>query len=272
MNLPKLTVPTFFLTIPSTKKKVKFRPFLSREEKILMLVKLSEDNDEILQAMKDIVDVCTFNKLDVNKLALFDIEHIFLQLRSKSVGEIIEIDMKCNNMIDIPVPEDNPDDVDPDDVDPDVVDPNVIDPNVIDPKQRACGGLIPFAINIKDIKVNKPKDHTNVIQLQDDIGLTLRYPSIEDLKMIDENKSDDVEIIKNLIENIFDKDNVYDIKDTSEEDLQEFMEMISSKQLEDIRKKFFYNMPILEYTVKYKCPECGFKGEYTFKGINDFFE
>jgi hypothetical protein len=246
-SLPKLTVPTHFLTIPSTKKKVKYRPFLSGEEKILMLVKQSTDQDEILTAMKEIINVCTYGKVNVDSLAMFDIEFIFLRLRAKSVGEVIEIDMKCANEIP-PVDEDS---------------------NEAEPKQ--CGNLIPFTINIDDIKVKKNKDHSQVITLEKDIGITLRYPSVPDLKVIDEFGTDDVAIIKYLLENIFDKNNVYDINDTPEEDIDEFMNSISSKQIEEIRKKFFYTMPSLEYTAKYKCSKCGYKGEYTFKGINDFF-
>ncbi|RLA61613.1 MAG: hypothetical protein DRQ78_08565 [Epsilonproteobacteria bacterium] len=246
-SLPKLTVPTHFLTIPSTKKKVKFRPFLSREEKILMLVKQSTDQDEILTAMKDIINVCTYEKLDIDRLAMFDIEYIFLRLRAKSVGEVIEIDMKCTNEVEIETEVEEP------------------------TKTKPCGNLIPFAINIENINVSTPKDHTKIIKLQKDIGITLRYPSVSDLKIIDDLGTDDVSIIKYLMENIFDEENVYNIKDTSEGDVNEFMDTISSKQIEDIRKKFFYTMPSLEYKAKYKCSKCGYKGEYTFKGINDFF-
>lgn len=252
MALPKLTIPTYTLTIPSSKKKVKYRPFLSKEEKILMLVKQSENSEEILQAMRDIVNVCTFEKLDVKTLALFDLEYIFLQLRCKSVGESIEIDMKCNNQIDFPLP-----------VAEDGDTPEI--------GKRACGNLIPFVINIDDIDVHFPEDHTAVIKLEKDIGMTMRYPSVEDLEMLNSLKDDDVEIIKELITNIYDKDNVYDVADTSDEELQEFVDNISAKQIESIRKDFFYTMPSLTYKVKYKCTSCGYEGEYKFEGINDFF-
>jgi len=243
--LPKLTVPTHFLTIPSTQKKIKYRPFLSGEEKILMLVKQSENQDEILTAMTEIIDACTYGQLQVNSLAMFDIEYIFLQLRAKSVGEIIEIDMKCANEIP-PVDDD-------------------------DSKPKQCGNLIPFVINIDDINITKPEDHSKVIMLQDDIGITLRYPSVSDFAIIDDFGNDDIKIITYLMETIFDGENVYDSGDTSQEDIDEFMSTISTKQLETIRNKFFYNMPSLEHTAKYKCSKCGYVGEYTFKGINDFF-
>lgn len=250
-SLPKLTVPTYTLTIPSTKKKVKFRPFLSKEEKILMMIKQSKNKDEVLQAMKDIIAVCTFNKLDINILAMFDVEYIFLQLRAKAVGEVIDIDMKCANEIELPKADDHP--------------------AGVEPEKKECGNLVPFSINIEDIKVHFPKDHTNVIKLEKNIGITLRYPSINDIDILEDESKTDVDVINHLISNIFDKDNVYEVSETPKVDIEEFIDNINPKQIEDIRKKFFYSMPSLSYTVKYKCSKCGNTGEYTFKGINDFF-
>ena len=246
-SLPKLTVPTYTLTIPSTKKKVKYRPFLSKEEKILMMIKQSTNKDEVLQAMKDIITVCTFDKIDVNKLAIFDMEYIFLQLRAKAVGEIINIDMKCANKVEVVNDEDT------------------------EVKMKECGNLIPFAIDIEKIKVDFPKEHTNVIKLEKNIGITLNYPSINDMDILEDDSKTDSEVIIYLISNIFDKNNVYEAADSTKDDVIEFVENINPKQIEDIRKKFFYSMPSLSYTVKYKCSKCGKEGEYTFKGINDFF-
>lgn len=246
MALPRLSVPTYTLTVPSTKKKAKFRPFLSKEEKILMLVKQSESSEEILQAMKDIIDVCTFEKLDISKLALFDIEYIFLQLRAKSVGEVIDIDMKCNNQVDFLSPEG-------------------------ESGKRECGGIVPFAININDIEVKIPKEHKRVIKLEKDIGVTMRYPSVDDLEMLEANQIDDIEIIKGLIENVFDKDTVYEASETREEELQEFVDNMSTKHLEKIREEFFFTMPTVSHEVHYTCSKCGAEGEYEFSGVNDFF-
>lgn len=253
MSLPKLTVPTFKLKIPSTGKEIKYRPFLSKEEKILMLVKQSDNSEMVMESMRDIINVCTFNTIDVDSLSIFDIEYIFLQLRAKSIGEIIDIDMKCNNKIDLPLPE------------------GQNEWKEEDISKKLCGATIPFSINIDDIVVTTPTDHTNIIMLENDIGVTMRYPSINDVKMIEENADNDVNIIKELIVNIFDTDNVYEISDTSPEEFDEFVGTINAKQTEDIRKKFFYNMPTLEYVAKYTCPNCGSKGEYTFRGIHDFF-
>jgi len=252
MSLPKLTIQSYTMTIPSSGKKVKFRPFLSKEEKILMMVKQSSNSEEILSSVREIVDVCTYQKLDTKQLALFDLEYIFLQLRAKSVGEVIEIDMKCINEVDkiIPAVEGGGD---------------------TQTIKKPCGGVIPFVINIEDIKVNVPEGHTKTISLENDIGITMRYPSVDDVEMLEANKDDDIEIIFNLIESIYDKDQIYDVADTSKEELQEFVDNLSTKLIEKIRKEFFYTMPTLSHTIKYKCAACGVDGEYTFSGINDFF-
>jgi hypothetical protein len=248
-SLPKLNTPIHYMTIPSSKKKVKFRPFFVKEEKIMMMVKESTDVNEMADAMKSIIEACTFNKVDVNSLAIFDIEYMFLQLRSKSVGEIVELNMKCNNMVEIPKSHDHP--------------------AGVDNATKPCGGIIPFVINIADIKVNFPENHSNTIILEDDIGITFKYPSIDTMATIDSD--DEIELIVDLIDNIFDKDNVYDAKDTNREELKEFVENITNKQFVDIREKFFETMPSLEYTAKYKYVKCGYEDEYTFRGISDFF-
>ena len=247
MSLPQLQVPSYFATVPSTKEKVKFRPFLNREEKILLMIKESTDDQEILQSMKDIINVCTFEKLDIDSLALFDLEYIFLQLRAKSVGEVIELSMKCINEVET-------EDSTPDDM-----------------KTKPCDGLIPLMINIKDIEVNFPKEHSKIIMLEKNIGITMRYPSIDDADLLNEEEKSNIEVIIELLDNIFDENNVYEKKDTSIADIEEFIGNINQKQMEDIKNKFFYSIPSLEHTVKYTCSKCGNKGEYTFRGINDFF-
>lgn len=248
MSLPKLNTPTYFLTVPSSKKKIKFRPFLVKEEKIMMLVKESNNDAEILEVMKDVIGSCTFNKIDPDSLATFDIEYIFLQLRSKSVGERIELNMKCVNEVEIPSDEGK------------------------EPQTKPCGGIIPFDIDISKIEVNTRDDHTNIIILDGDVGVTFRYPSLDNISdMNNRDNNDDIDIIVDLIENIFDKDNVYDASDTDRRELVEFIESITQKQFMKIKEGFFDTIPALEHTEKYKCSKCGYEDEYTFRGITDFF-
>ena len=242
MSLPILTTPTFTLIIPSTKKQIKYRPFLVKEEKVLLLVKESKDQEVIANAMKDVIKSCTFNKIDPSKLATFDIEYIFLQIRAKSIGESIELMMRCKNKVHRPA----------------------------DDTLYSCDNLIEFVINVDDIKVEIPKDHTKVFMLENDIGMTFKYPSIDTISSMKDNDND-YSVIIELIENIFDKNNVYDIKDVSKDKLEEFVDSLSSKQFKDIRDKFFLSMPTLKHEAKYKCSKCGYEGNHVFEGLTDFF-
>lgn len=250
MSLPVLKTPTYELFIPSTKKLIKYRPFLVKEEKILLLVKESKDSNEILRAMKDVIHACTFEKIDPNTLALFDIEYIFLQLRGKSIGEQIELQMQCLRTIPGSSGQLSGEEV------PD----------------RQCGGEIPFAIDISEVNVHFDEKHSKVIMLdeEDGIGITLNYPNINTVVDLD-NGVDEVRTVATLIENIFDRENVSDAKDSTIDKLTDFLENLTKKQYKEIREHFFDCMPELEHTVDYKCPSCGATGDYTFRGITDFF-
>jgi endogenous inhibitor of DNA gyrase (YacG/DUF329 family) len=243
--LPKLDTPTFFLNVPSTKKKTKYRPFCMKEEKILMLIKEAKDTDSMVQGMKDIINACTFGKLDSDSLAVFDIEYIFLQLRSKSVGEMVELEMRCQEVH-----------------------------NDEDGNKKQCPGVIPIQIDISKIKVKFPKDHNNtfILDKKNGIGIKFKYPTIDTMKMIEDNdKTDDFEFIIELVDSIFDADNVYSANDIPREEIEEFIDSISSKDFIEIKKNFFDKMPMLSHTIKYTCPKCGKEDEYTFEGIADFF-
>jgi hypothetical protein len=242
MSIPKLSVPTYYVTVPSNKKKIKFRPFLAKEERILLLIKQGENITEMLRAMKDIIKFCSFEKLNTLDLSLFDIDYIFLQLRSKSVGEIIEFEMACTEEVEK------------------------------DGKMEKCNGTIPFKINLSDIKVDFPKEHKTTFIIQDDIGIELSYPNLEQLERFEKNEDlDDISVIKETIKWIFDADNIYPIEEITEEELDEFVGTIPINKINEIRESFFMHMPALRHTVKYKCLKCGKEGEHTFEGIADFF-
>jgi len=253
MSLPKLNAPTFFLTIPSNKKNVKFRPFLVKEEKILLLVKESNNPEEILNAMEEIIDVCTFKQLNVSTLPIFDLEYMFMQLRGKSVGEVIEIAMRCLNEVD---------------------NERAVDD---EPLKKPCNHKLEFKINIEDIKVHTPENHKNtfILDKENGIGITFKYPCINKLKetekTAEEGTEDNIDTIIDLVDNIFDKDNVYEAKDIPKAEIKDFIESMTKSQFEMIIRDFFDSMPVISYTKKYKCPGCGYEGEYTFRGIVDFF-
>lgn len=243
MNLPVLTTPTYELTIPSTKKVIKYRPFLVREEKIMLLVKESTDPKEMLGAMKEVIKSCTFGVIDPETLAIFDIEYIFLQLRSKAIGENVQIPMRCVNKVFGENPADG---------------------------MHECHNSIIFNIDISKINVLFPEGHSNVIMLSDTVGITFKYPNMETTMRV-ENGEDEFAIAVDLIENIFDVNNVYDAKDTTKEQLIEFIDNLSHDQYEKIMSTFFDSMPSLEHTENYTCSACGHKGSHTFRGISDFF-
>jgi len=243
-DLPKLKTPTYFLTIPSTKKKVKYRPFLVQEEKILLLIKESNDETEMINCMKEVISACTFNKVDISTLALFDIEYMFLQLRAKSVGEEIEIQMKCKNII----------------------------PSVDGEDEGCeCGNIIKFIIDLSKVKVKFSKKHTNNVIIENDIGITFRYPDIDDTINANEIEENPIEYIASLIVSIFDKDSVHDSSMVKKEDMVDWLNQLTRQQFQKIEEQFFDSMPSLEHTIKYTCNKCKKKGEYTFRGISDFF-
>lgn len=244
MSLPTLKTPTFFITIPSTKSKIKFRPFLVKEEKIMMLMKESNNENEIAEATKDLIRACSFDKLDPDTIAYFDIEYILLKLRSKSVGNIVELSMRCVNEVEKET-EDK------------------------EKELKPCNNIINFKIDLDKVELKIPEDHNRIIMIEDEIGITFKYPSFDIITAGDE--LDDIDLIVNLVENVFDKDNIYEAKDTPREELKEFIESIPAKKYEEIYTKYLNTMPRLEHTVKYKCSKCGYEGEYTFIGLKDFF-
>lgn len=246
MSLPVLKTPTYFMTIPSTKKKVKYRPFLVQEEKILMMIKEGNDELEIINAMKELISVCTFNKLNVSELALFDIEYMFLQLRSKSVGEKEEIPMKCKNII-----------------------PSVEEDD--DSEGTECGNIIRFEVDLSKIKVKTPKDHTRNVIIEDDIGIIFKYPNIDSITNIDDIESNPIEYIVSLIESIFDNDGVYDASTVNKKELIDWINKLTRKQFEQIQHQFFESMPTLEHNIKYTCDKCGYEGIVNFNSVSDFF-
>ena len=236
MALPKLTTPTYELEIPSTDEKIKYRPFLVREEKILMMAMESKKNADIVQAVKDIVSECTFNKVNMSDLPMFDVEYIFLQIRSKSVGEVSKIKVLC----------------------PD------------DGKTYAD-----VELDLNEVKVQVGDDHTNKIELNDGMGIIMKYPTIDSFSesgIKDINPGNMLEVISTCILQIFEKkgEKVYDTKDQTKKEVTDFIEQLNTKQFKDVQK-FFETMPKLKHTIKIKNPKTKKESEITLTGLNDFF-
>jgi len=210
MALPKLTTPTYELEIPSTDEKIKYRPFLVKEEKILMMAMESKASADITQAVKDIVSECTFNKVKIDNMPMFDVEYIFLQIRSKSVGEISKLKLLC-----------------PDD------------------KETYAD----VEVDLNAVKVQVGDDHTNKIELGNGMGMIMRYPTIDSFSesgIKDINPSNMLEVISTCIEQIYEEDGkkTYDTKDQTKKEVTDWIEQLNTKQFKDVQN-FFDTMPKL---------------------------
>ena len=249
MGLPTIAVPQYTLTVPSSGETLKYRPFLVKEEKILLIAMESENQTQIIDATKTIIENCVYGDIDVNNMPTFDLEYIFLQLRGKAKGEEIDLKYKC-------------------------------------PK---CEEEIPILINIDDIQVLKQPEHTNNIKLTDDLGVMMKYPSIVLQNQIENisEKQNKVEalfltIIK-CIDCIYDNENTYPAKDHTEKEMTDFIESLADTQFQKIAK-FFDTMPKLKHEIELHCTnkiklpkgkgkekECGYKEEVKLEGLASFF-
>ena len=237
MALPVMKTPTYDMTIPSTKQVVKFRPFLVKEEKALMIAQQSDDASTMVNTLKGVIDACTFGKLDVNKLAMFDIEYIFVQLRAKSVGEISELIFSCKQCG--------------------------------DPKAK-----IKINIDLTKLEVNFDPEHRTDIQLFDNVGVKMKYPSIATVNKLKNAGADDVETIFSImidcIDSIYDEENIYSAAEQTKEELSEFINNLTQDQFAKLQH-FFETMPKLEKKLEFDCPVCGFHHTQTIQGLEGFF-
>jgi hypothetical protein len=237
MALPKLTTPTYELELPSTDEKIKYRPFLVKEEKILMMAMESKSSADITQAVKDIVNECTFNKIDISSMPMFDVEYIFLQIRSKSVGEVSKLKLLC-----------------PDD-------------------EKTYADV---ELDLNRVKVQVGDDHTNKIELGDDKGMIMRYPTIDSFKesgIKNITATNMLEVISTCILQIYEEKGkkVYDPKDQTQKELTDFIEQLNTKQFKDVQN-FFETMPKLKHEITIKNPKTKKESKITLTGLNDFFE
>ena len=239
MPLPKINTPTYDLTLPSTGKKIKYRPFLVREEKILIMAMESENMSEITNAIVQILSDCILTKdVKVESLATFDIEYLFLNVRAKSVGETVDVNITC-----------------PDDGETQVE----------------------TSINIDSIKVQKTRGHKNIIKLDDELSMKLRYPSLEQFV---ENNFETAEgtsevgqslsMITSCVDMIYNAEESWEASDYSKKELDEFIEQLNTKQFKQI-EKFFTTMPKLSHKIAVKNPKTGVESEVVLEGLASFF-
>ena len=234
MGLPKLNSANYELSLPSTGATIKYRPFLVKEQKALMIAQESEDDKVIESTFAQIINDCVADNVDPYKMPMFDIEYVFLKIRSKSVGEIAELRVTC-----------------PDDEETKV--------NV--------------SIPLEEVDVQMTKDHTNVISLTDDISVIMRYPCLGDMKgfnALGETKSL-FEMVKRCIHEVHDGEEIYRRVDMSEKDLEDFIDSMSSKNFESVGE-FFSSMPKLSYDLEVENPKTKVKSVIPIEGLQSFFE
>ena len=238
MALPKVTTPTYELVLPSTDKKVKYRPFLVKEEKLLLIAMESENDVNIADSVKQVIKNCTFNEVDVEKLPVFDLEYVFLQIRAKSVGEIVKIKLLC--------PDDKKTYADVD-------------------------------VDLTKIDVQVDDKHTNKILFDDKrkLGMVLRYPSLSLFgpMKFDEKSNDPKQVFKLIvacIDHIFEGEKVYSSKDSNESELIDFLEQLPQKDFVKV-KDFFDTMPQLKHEVEVENPKTKVKSKIVLQGLKDFF-
>ena len=240
MALPKLDVPTYEIELPLSKKKIKFRPFLVKEQKILLMAMESNESDTVHNVVKDILRNCTLTEgIDFDELPILDVEYYFITLRAKSVGEIVESRYRCNNDVD----------------------------------GKPCNNIMETNIDLQKIHITKNEINPE-IQLTDNIVIKMKYPQFGVVK--DSLKYDNINditfnMIANSIEYIYDGEQFYYANETTKEELIEFVEMLNQEQFEKM-EDFFNNMPKLKTNVALTCKKCGFVHDFEMEGLQSFFD
>jgi hypothetical protein len=237
MSLPFNTTPTYNVTIPSTKENVKFRPFLVKEEKALLIAQHSEDQNVMIDTLKNIIKSCMLDKVNPDTLAMFDIEYLFTQIRAKSVGENVDLLFPC-----------------------DVCD---------DEKAR-----VKISFDLTQLNVEIPEGHDKKIELFDDVGVIMKYPTINVIKQLENINTNDIDNVFNIISSsidiIYNGDEIFHTKEQNKKDVVEFLENLTSNQFNKIQK-FFETMPRLRQSVKYTCPVCSRDHDKVLEGLDSFF-
>tara|TARA_Y100001938_G_scaffold96267_1_gene131715 strand:+ start:19 stop:738 length:720 start_codon:yes stop_codon:yes gene_type:complete len=239
MPLPKIATPTYELVLPSSDRKVKYRPFLVKEEKILIIAMESEDQKQITDAIKTVINNCILTRgIKVDKLSTFDIEYLFLNIRGKSVGENVEIYVTC--------PDDNE-------------------------------TKVPVVVPLDEIKVQKNPEHNKDIKLDENLIMRMRYPSLNEFVKSNFDLDEDItvdqsfDLIISCIDQIYNEEESWSASDCTKKEMTEFIEQLSSKQFKDV-EKFFDTMPKLSHTIKVTNPKTKVKNEILLEGLSSFFE
>lgn len=241
--LPKLDVPIYETKLISNDQTVRYRPFLVKEQKLFLMAAESEDPKDTINAIKQVLRNCVLDDIDIDNMATFDIEYLFLQLRARSIGEVVNLRFNCNN--------------------------NVLEKG----EEEKCGNLVKIDVNILEVNPIKNENHTNKIQITDKIGVVLKYPtfgSIDFAGLDTQDMQQILNVIVSCIDFIYDDEQVYYAKDTKKEELVEFIENMKQTDLEKI-SAFFTSLPKLKKDVHFHCNKCGYEEDITLEGVQSFF-
>ena len=233
MPLPVINAPTYELTIPSTGQTVQYRPFLVKEEKILLMANEGGEASEIVRAMKQIIGNCIQNGYNTDNMPLFDVEYIFLKLRSKSVNEFSEVWFRC--------PE--------------------------------CDEVNRVQIDLSGVEISVDDTHSNKVELTNDIGLIMKYPQLDSVNINDLESNDVnavFEVISSCIDSIYQGEEIHDSGDYTKQEISEFINNLTQEQFLKIQQ-FFDTMPKLSHTVPYKCGKCEYDEPLLLEGLQNFF-
>lgn len=240
MALPKVDVPIYELTLPSTGKTLSVRPFLVKEEKLLLMALASNDENQIIDTTRQIVNNCILTKnINIDKLPYFDIDYLFIALRAKSVGEAIDVSFICNHRPD---------------------------------RENKCGFVFPVKIDISNVKVHN-LDNRKSVQLSDKLVASMKYPSYAAMKRLmtnEDNLTRKVKLIAACVDYMADDKQTYTPKDYSKEEFEDFIESLTEQQFKKL-DDFVSNMPFFVVTAEHDCPKCGFHHKIEYKDYTSFF-
>jgi len=240
MALPKIDTPIYEIELPLSKKQIRFRPFLVKEQKNLLMAMESDDSDTIERNIRQVLHNCTLTEnIDIDRLPVVDIEYYFLHLRARSIGEVVEGEYICNNQV----------------------------------EDKNCGGKMKASFNLLDIKVETSPDHKDIIQLTSNVSIKLKYPEFSLVqKLKDKESAVDIafEVIADSIDYVFDGEQYYYGNETAREEMVQFLESLNQNQFASI-ETFFDNLPIISKKVEMRCGKCGFNHTLNMEGLESFF-
>ena len=241
--LSKIDTPIYETKLISNGKTIRYRPFLVKEQKLFLMAAESDDSKETINTIKQVLKNCVLDDIDIDSLPTFDLEYLFMNLRARSVEEVVNLKYKCNNTI-------------KNDKGEDIV----------------CNGSVEFDVNLLEIQPTKHKEHESKFMLNDKIGISLKYPTFEMVQKYEQMEENEVmvNILIDCIDFLYDDEQIYHAKDSSRKELEDFVDSMQQKDLEKI-KTFFDTMPELKKEVHFKCPKCGYEEDIVVRGMQNFF-